>query len=181
MNWFRHSIRGTYAALAISAVVGAGCYERPVVPHDALSASIPRGTVQMIVQQESSSGDELTFVVHLAANGIKVGAYQGELTFVPGALTLIGETTPQADGEFHLVNPAGFEHGSVKFAAYTTADAFSSTEAFRFRAKAEKPLAEAALTARLDVVGEPTGSAVAKNRVLASHGILDATNRILVP
>ena len=53
---------------------------------------------------------------------------------------------------------------------------------FTLRVKAKQTLANAQLVGSLEVVGEPTGRAVAKNRLLASRGIHDAvTNQLIVP
>jgi hypothetical protein len=171
---------------ALVAALGvAACYERsPVTPQDGLLQSVPPGTVQMFVQQESSTGDgQLTFVVRVVANGVKVGAYQGAVTFSPGTLELVGVDTPKGgSGDFYIVNPAAFAQGRIKFAAYTTADAFGGTEAFRLHVKALKPVSDAMLTGHLDLAGEATGVAVSKTKLLASRGIRDAvTNQLIVP
>jgi hypothetical protein len=134
------------------------------------------------MQQEAASGDELTLVARVVGNGVDVGAYQGEVDFVPGTLELIGTTTPTVENELHIVNPATFAQGRIRFAAYTTASKFTSSEAFTLRVKAVHALSDAAIVGKLEVVGEPTGRAVAKTKLLASRGIHDAaTNRLIVP
>lgn len=173
--------RSSIASLALIAV--AGCYERgPDAPDQSLISAIPSGSVQVVVQQESSSDGELTLVARVVGNSIKVGAYQGEVTFVPGTLELLGSTTPTVENELHIINPSTFAQGKIRFAAYTTAAAFTSSEAFRIRVKAVHTLADAGLVGSLQVVGEPTGRSVSKTKLLASRGIHDATtNRLIVP
>lgn len=170
-------------ATLASSVALAACYERgPSGPEQNLISAVPAGAVQVIVQQESSSGDELTLVARVVGNDVKVGAYQGEVTFVPGTLELLGVETPTVDNEMHIANPATFKQGKIRFAAYTTASAFTSSEAFRVRVKAVHSLADASLVGKLEVVGEPTGHAVSKTKLLSSRGIHDAiTNRLIVP
>lgn len=177
------SPRSLLSVASFALVVSAGCYERgPDAPDQNLISAIPNGAVQVVVQQESASGDELTLVARVVGNGIKVGAYQGEVTFVPGTLELLGTTTPTVDKELHIVNPTTFAQGKIRFAGYTTAAAFTSSEVFRMRVKAVHALADANLVGSLEVVGEPTGHAVSKTKLLASRGIHDATtNRLIVP
>ena len=176
--------RSIRAALAVAGVaVAAACYERgPAGPDQRLITAVPDGAVQMVLQQESVSGNEITLVARVVGNGLKVGAYQGDVKFVPGSLELVGVTTPTADNEMHLVNPASFAQGKIRFAAYTTASAFTTSEVFTLRIKAVHALSDAQLVGSLEVVGEPTGRAVAKNKLLASRGIHDAvTNELIVP
>jgi hypothetical protein len=170
-------------ALVASAAILAGCYEHANgAPDEKLISAVPSGSVQIVVQQESATGDEITLVGRVVGNSVKVGAYQGEVNFVPGSLELLGVTTPTADNEMHIANPASFAQGRLRFAAYTTADAFTSSEAFRLRVKATHTLADANLVGKLEVVGEPTGHSVAKTKLLASRGIHDAvTNQLIVP
>ena len=169
--------------LPIACIALAGCYEHATsAPDQRLISAVPQGAVQVVVQQEAASGDELTLVARVVGNGVDVGAYQGEITFVPGTLELLGATTPTADHEMHIVNPSTFAQGRIRFAAYTTASAFASTEAFTLRVKAVHPLADAQFVGTLEVVGEPTGRAVSKTKLLASRGIYDAvTNRLITP
>jgi hypothetical protein len=165
-------------------LVFTACYERaPVGPRDKLAIDVPPGTVQVILQQDQTTpGDTATFIVRVVANGVKVGAYQGSVTFTPGTLELVNVTAPTANGELYIVNPAGFANGRIRFAAYTTAAAFNDTEAFRFRAVAVRPLSETLLTGRLDVAGEPTGAALSRTTLRASHGLRDAsTNLVILP
>ncbi len=183
MPSFAHPVRAL-AGFAAAALTLAACYERaPVAPQARSPLDVPPGTVQVVVQQESATaGDTLTFVVRVASNGVKVGAYQGALTFTAGTLKLVNVVTPAANGEFYIVNPGAFEQGQVRFAAYTTASAFTGTEAFRFRAVAVRPLSEMLLSGHLDVAGEPTGAALSRSKLLASHGVRDAsTNQIILP
>jgi hypothetical protein len=183
MSSFLDSVYRLRAAVVLCGALTAGCYERgPDAPDQRLISAVPSGSVQVVVQQESSSGDELTLVARVVGNGIKVGAYQGEVTFVPNTLELLGATTPTVENELHIVNPANFAQGKIRFAGYTTADAFTSSEVFRMRVKAVHTLADANLVGTLQVVGEPTGRAVSKTKLLASRGIHDATtNRLIVP
>jgi hypothetical protein len=169
-------------AFAASFALIAGCYEHANAPEERLISAVPSGSVQIVVQQESSSGDELTLVARVVGNDVKVGAYQGEVTFVPGTLELLGIETPTVENELHIANPSSFAQGRIRFAAYTTASAFTSSEAFRIRVKAVHSLADATFVGKLEVVGEPTGHAVSKTKLLASRGIRDATtNQLIIP
>ena len=180
-----HSRRAPRRVVAAAiALTLAACYERsPLTPQDNLARAVPAGAIQMFVQQESSEGSQYTFVVRVVANGVKMGAYQGALTFVPGTLELVGVETPKTgNADFHIVNASAFAQGRIKFAAYTTADVFGGSEALRVRVKALKSMNDAQLAGRLDVAGEVSGAPVSKNKLLASRGIYDAvTNRVLVP
>lgn len=170
--------------LAIAgAALLAACYERaPAGPDQRLISAVPDGAVQVVLQQQSVSGNEVTLVARIVGNGIDVGAYQGEVSFVPGSLELVGITTPTADNEMHIVNPQDAARGRIRFAAYTTASAFTTSEAFTLRVTAPRGLADAKLVGTLEVVGEPAGRAVAKNKLLASRGVHDAaTNQLIVP
>jgi len=177
----RRTLRALFATAVLVAV--AACYERaPAGPDQRLISAVPDGAVQVVLQQESVSGNELTLVARIIGNGIDVGAYQGEIKFVPGSLELVGVTTPTADNEMHIVNPAQFAQGRLRFAAYTTASKFTSSEAFTVRVRTAHALADAQIVGSLEVVGEPAGRAIAKNKLLASRGIHDAvTNQLIVP
>jgi hypothetical protein len=174
--------RSLVAALIL---VLSACYERsPMTPQDNLARTVPQGSIQLFVQQESADGGgQYTFVVRVVSNGVKMGAYQGEVTFQPGALELVGVETPKTgDADFHIVNAANFASGRIKFAAYTTAESFGGTEALRLKVKTSRSIADAQLAGKLDVAGETTGASVSKTKLLASRGIVDAvTSRVIVP
>lgn len=166
------------------ALLALACRDQaPPASSQDLASTVPRGSTQVFVQQAPiTQADRVTFVVRVVANGVSVGAYQGAVTFVPGAFELVGIETPKgASGDLYLVNPAGFAGGRIRFAAYTT-EKFTDTEAFRVTVKPLKPLGEARLTGTLDVAGEVSGVRMSRSRIMASRGILDArSNAVIVP
>lgn len=157
--------------------------QAPSASQQDLIRIVPRGSTQVFIQQApATQADRVTLVVRVVANGVSVGAYQGAVTFAPGAFELIGIETPKGgSGDLFLVNPAGFAEGRIRFAAYTT-EKFSDTEAFRVTVKPLKPLGEARVAGSLDVAGEVSGVRVSRSKIVASRGILDAvSNAVIVP
>jgi hypothetical protein len=164
------------------AVGSLACRERaPTAPPVDLVKTIPMGAAQVIVEQQpASAAGSLTFVVRVLSNGVKMGAYQGAVTFVPGAFELVSVETPKdAGSDYYIVNSSAFAEGRIRFAAYTT-EAFSGTEAFRVTVKPLRPVSQAMLAGALEVAGEVTGSAVPAARLKPSQGIHDAMSGLLV-
>jgi hypothetical protein len=160
------------------------CSDQPsLAPSPALVNTVPPGTIQPVIQQQASaSTGTLTLVVRVVGNGVTVGAYQGVVTFTPGALDLVSIETPAGTGgDFHVINATTFATGRIRFAAYA-AESISGTEAFRMTVRSPGPLSEARLAAALEVVGEATGAPVAATKLHTSRGVLDAvTNQVIVP
>jgi hypothetical protein len=137
--------------------------------------------VQPAIQQEPLSADgTVTFVIRVLANQVGVSAYQGVVTFSPGAFELVDVHAPAGLGsESHLLNSEGFDQGRVRFAAFTPTS-FAGTnigdgvEALRLTVRPLRPVEDSNLIATLDVVSGETGAPVAATNVLASPGIQNA-------
>lgn len=143
-----------------------------------LIASVPPGIVQPAIQQEPISPDgSITFSIRVLANQVGVSAYQGAVTFTPGAFELVSaDAPPSSGGEGHLINAADFAQGRIRFAAFTPTTFRESTsgdgvEAMRITVRPLRPVDDADLVANLDVVSGETGVSVQPNRVLSSSGI----------
>ena len=181
MNSSRLSVLVCALALVGASACDDGKNPAAVGPDPA--AALPTGAIQVLVQQQPvTTAGRLTFAVKVITKDVSVGAYQGALTFEPGAFELVSVESPSAkDGEFHIVNTADFAKGRIRFAAYAT-EAFDGTDAFLVTVKPLVPLENAKLVGALDVAGEVTGAAVAKTMLQSSRGILEArTNRVVVP
>jgi hypothetical protein len=174
------------AALLVAPVIGAACHgDSAVDSHTQASqpliSAVPPGVVQPAIQQEPIAPDgSITFSVRVLANHVAVSAYQGKVTFAPGAFELISvDTPPSAGGEGHFVNAEQFHEGLIRFAAFTPTTFHESTsgdgvEALRLTVRPLRPVDDADLVAELDVVSGETGVSVQANRVLTSSGIVSA-------
>ena len=159
--------------LVLTLVAAAGCDDRPPVA-GGLLAPVPltsAGARAYVVQEAGGTADRVTLTIHVDAKDIPIAAYQGRLQFDPDALEIIEATTP-SDGT-RLVNAATAGPGLVKFAGFST-EVFGQTAAVRLVVKPLKPIAMANLVASLDVVGEVSGAAVTKDRLLQARGIYTA-------
>ena len=144
-----------------------------------LTGLVPEGETQVMLQQiPGPTEGTLTYVVRVVTRLEGVASYQGEVTFVPGALEMLSSRTPAGeDGEMFLVNAQGAQ-GRLRFSAFTT-ERFSTDEAFRFTVRPTGPVDAAHLAASLAVVGDVRGTAVAPSRVRSADGIRDIKGRLL--
>ena len=158
-----------YQGLLVLAVVLAGCDDGTHAPAltapPALTAS---GVRAYVVQEPGGNADRVTLTIHVDSKDVPVAAYQGQLEFDASAMQILEATTP-SDGN-RLVNAASAKSGVVRFAGFST-DVFAHTAAAQIVVHLTKSIEEAHLLATLDVVGEVTGSAVAKDRVVQQRGI----------
>lgn len=175
-----------YAALVLASASMACHDDDPVRPVESLRVQVPSGTVQAVIQSvPGGRNGEVTLIVRVVSNGVPVGAYQGSVTFAPGAFTLVYASSAGAsDDAAHVLNTSTFAEGRIRFAAFTAtrfaeAETEDGTEAFRFTVKPLQPVAAADLTVTLETVGESTGTAVAADRVLASPGVHDRSGRLI--
>jgi hypothetical protein len=174
------------AALLVAPVIAVACGgDSPVdsrtQAHQPLISTVPPGVVQPAIQQGAIASDgSITFSIRVLANQVGVSAYQGAITFAPGAFELVSaDTPPSVGGEGHLINTEGFDEGRVRFAAFTPTTFHESTngdgvEALRLTVRPLRPVDDADLVAELDVVSGETGVSVQANRVLTSSGIVSA-------
>jgi hypothetical protein len=175
------------AALTVSIAFVSGCQsDGPSAPGTPLSSLPPSGAVQAVVQQQPVAKDgNVTFVVRILSNGVGVSAYQGDITFEPGAFALVSMSAPDGvDGDAHVLNSSEFATGRIRFAAFTpTAFVGTNTgdglEAFRFTVKPAASTALANVVATLGVVGTEDGAAISTDRVLASRGVRDITGQLI--
>ena len=173
-----------FAGLLCAPAIVAGCGGDNAVTGNTLAnqpliASVPPGVVQSAIQQGPTASDgSITFSVRVLANQVGVSAYQGAVTFAPGAFELVSaDSPPGTGGEGYLVNAEGFAQGKIRFAAFTPTT-FRETaigdgiEALRITVRPLRPVDDADLVASLDVVSGETGISVQANRVQSSHGIV---------
>lgn len=161
------------AALALLAVV-VGCDDEPrgVAGLVAPIALASDGVRAYVVQEPGGTPERVTLTIHVEAKGIPVAAYQGKLQFDAEALEILDASAPSEDGT-RLVNPSAGP-GIVRFAGFA-AESFAHTMAVTLVVKPLKPLELANLLATLDVVGEVSGTAVAKDRVVVQRGVFTTT------
>jgi hypothetical protein len=160
----------TLACLALS------CSDQsPTAPTANVSALVPKGSVQVVIQQDTHiTGDSALFIVNVVGNDVPVAAYQGTITFSPGALEVLSVRTPPANaGEFRIVNDRETGAGRIRFAGFSP-EAFGSTEALRIVARVTRGLSATNMVGTLDVAGETAGTAVRKQNLRASDGLRDA-------
>lgn len=171
--------------LFLASAIVAGCSgDSPVAEHQQvdqqpLVASVPPGVVQSAIQQGPVASDgSITFSVRVLANQVGVSAYQGAVTFAPGAFELVSADPPaSAGGEGHLINTNDFAQGRIRFAAFTPTTFRETTigdgvEALRITVRPLRPIDDANLVATLDVVSGETGVSVQPARLLSSQGII---------
>jgi hypothetical protein len=173
-----------YLGLLLAPAIAAGCGGDDAVAGRALAnqpliASVPPGVVQPAIQQSALAPDgSITFSIRVLANQVGVSAYQGVISFAPGAFELIAaDAPPGSSGEGYLVNTEGFSSGNVRFAAFTPTTFRESTsgdgvEALRLTVRPLRPVDDANLVAALDVVSGETGVSVQASRVLSSSGVV---------
>ncbi|HYV96982.1 MAG TPA: hypothetical protein VE967_05980 [Gemmatimonadaceae bacterium] len=147
-------------------------------PEGSLSSIIPSGAVQTAIQELPANTDgSITFVVRVASHDVGVSAYQGTVTFAPGALQFVNVTVPAGSGnEVYAVNPADFSQGRIRFAA-CSATTFAGTTvgdgviAFRFTVRVVTSVAGANLAAALSVAGTESGAGLTADHVLGTAGV----------
>jgi hypothetical protein len=172
-----------YLALLLAPAIAAGCGgDNPVAgrtqANQPLISSVPPGVVQSAIQQEATAPDgSITFSVRVLSNQVGVSAYQGAVTFAPGAFELVSADPPaNAGAEGHIINTEGFAAGRIRFAAFTPTSFRETTsgdgvEALRLTVRPLRPVDDANLVASLDVVSGETGMSVQASRVQPSSGI----------
>jgi hypothetical protein len=166
---------GVVAVLAMGAVA---CDQTTEVPHaDATQPLAVQGAVQAVLEQQTPAADgAVTFVVRVRGNGVTLSSFQGEVTFAPGSLELVAMTTPPSEGgAMRFINPDDFASGRIRFAgltptAFSAADVTAGVEAFRFTARALRPLPDVNVVAALDVAGRNSGDVVPAARLYSSSG-----------
>ena len=174
-RWF--SLVAPFLTLAVAA-----CLETPplTAPLSALTAALPSGAVEAVIQQEAGpSPGTVRLTVRVLARDTVLAAYQGALTFAPGAFELVSVSTPDGtDGETHLVNSSTLPAGRLPFAAYAP-ERFGTDEAFSVVVRPTLPLDAMHLSAALDVAGVASGRALAGTSLRRSAGVRDDAGRLL--
>jgi hypothetical protein len=175
-----------YLGLLLAPAIAAGCSGDNAVDgrtqvNQPLISSVPPGIVQPAIQQEPIAPDgSITFSVRVLSNQVGVSAYQGVITFAPGAFELVSaDSPPSIGGTGHLVNTEGFSAGRIRFAAFTPTTFRETTigdgvEALRLTVRPLRPVDDANIVATLDVVSGETGISVQANQVLSSSGIVSS-------
>lgn len=126
------------------------------------------GVRAFVVREPGGTDEKVTLTIHIDNKGVGIAAYQGRLEFDAGAFDVIEANTP-ADGS-RLVNAEMAKTGVIRFAGFSPED-FTKTAAVQLVVKLNKPLDAANLVATLDVAGEATGTAIAKDRMIVQRGI----------
>jgi hypothetical protein len=131
-----------------------------VQPASPVQAKVDGAYRVAVEQRAGTEAGTLTYVVRVLATGEKLGAYQGSVNFAPGMFDLVRvETPPNADGEYHVVNPAGFAEGRIRFAAFSTGT-FSATEALRVTVRPRKAGASMAVSGVFEAGGTAAGAGI---------------------
>ncbi|HYV96979.1 MAG TPA: hypothetical protein VE967_05965 [Gemmatimonadaceae bacterium] len=175
-------------SIAATVVAASACHDDPMAPapKPAISATVPRGAVQLaILQQPVNTDGSVTFVVRVLTNDVVVSSFQGNVTFEPGTLDLVSAKTPDSkDGEAYFLNAADAAQGRIRFAAFTPR-AFNGTdidaglEAFRFTVKPHVAIELSRLAGTFTAVGRETGVRMAADLVLGSSGASDALSYLV--
>jgi hypothetical protein len=169
-------------AASLLALTVAGCHDATplTAPLRALTAALPAGSVEAVIQQEAGpTPGTVRLTVRVLAKDTVLAAYQGALTFTAGAFELVSVSTPEGtDGEAHLVNSTTLAAGRLPFAAYAP-ERFGTDEAFSLVVRPTLPLDAMHLSAALDVAGVASGRALAGISLRRSAGVRDAAGRIL--
>lgn len=150
-----------------------GCHGEPVAPNTLapqLLPSVPPNTVRGYVLVLPREGDVTVLHVRIEANGLVLGAYQGNLTFNPGALEIIGSNDTEVD--FQAVNLDRAASGQVRFAAFT-ATGFKTTLALDLVVRTKRPLTREDATLALNVIGTLDGSRVDAQRIQILPTLVD--------
>jgi hypothetical protein len=178
-----------YLGLLLAPAIAAGCGGDNAVAgrnqtNQPLISSVPPGVVQPAIQQGPLAPDgSITFSVRVLSNQVGVSAYQGAVTFAPGAFELVSADAPAgAGGDGYLINTDEFASGRIRFAAFTPTTFRETTsgdgvEAMRLTIRPLRPVDDANIVAALDVVSGETGISVQANRVLPSSGVAGPPNR----
>jgi hypothetical protein len=156
----------------LTMIAGAGCNDA-AAPSAAVIAPLPLGGSAVrsyVVQESGSTADRVLLTIHVDSRDVGVAAYQGHLSFDPGSLEITEATTP-SDGN-RLVN-ASAGAGLVRFAGFAE-ERFGSTAAVHLVVKPLKSLDLANIVVSLDVVGQATGIAVSKEKIVATRGLYTA-------
>jgi hypothetical protein len=164
------------AATALTACKDHQTFAPPAVE---LVEFVPVGGVQvMLVQSAGPTEGTLRYRVRVIAREVDMAAYQGAVTFAPGAFEFLGiEHSDPTDGESHFVNAEGFKDGKIRFAAWAT-EKFKTDEAFAFIVRSTGAAAPN-LSASLEVAGESTGAALSDAVLRASAGIRDSRGALI--
>jgi hypothetical protein len=162
-------------ALLVCALAVVGCREVPILTSPVVvPADVPRGAVRADIVQEPLAADgSVTFVVRVRTRDVVLSAFQGVVTFSPGAFELVGVTATDRSGETRLFNEAAFAHGRIRFAAMTPTTFAPAPEegieAFRFTVRPLRAIAEANLEATVEVASEEEGVALDAGSFLVSR------------
>jgi hypothetical protein len=167
----------------VAAAAGA-CRETPLLaPMPGAQAGVPGGTVRAEITEEALEADgALTLVVRVRARNAALSAYQGAVTFTPGAFELVSISAPERAGESYLFNPTEFEAGRIRFAAmspvpFADVNAVGGIEAFRVTVRPLRPLAEANLAATVDIASLENGASLTSEQLLPSRYLKGGTRR----
>ena len=136
---------------AVPASASAGAH---VAPADA------RGTahVRLRLVRVSPPGNRVVLMLRVEAHDVRMGAYQGTLTFDPSVLVVDSATAP-GDGS-RFVNAQRVSAGTLRFAGFTTSG-FLGADAVRLVAHTRGPLENARIAGVLEVAGDLDGHRLA--------------------
>ena len=169
-------------AASLLALAVAGCRDEQIAsaPLSALTAALPAGSVEAVIQREPGpTPGTVRLTVRVLAKDTVLAAYQGALTFTAGAFELVSVAIPEGtDGEAHLINSTEIAGGRLPFAAYAP-ERFGTDEAFSLVVRPTLPLDAMHLSAALDVAGVASGRALAATSLRRSAGVRDAAGRML--
>lgn len=174
----------TIALVALVALAAGACRETPLLaPAPGAQAGAPTGTVRAEITEESLEADgALTLVVRVRTRNARLSAYQGALTFTPGAFELVSISAPERAGESYLFNPEEVELGRIRFAAmsptpFANVNAEEGIEAFRVTVRPRLPADQANLAATVDVASIENGAALTTEQLLPSRYLKGGTRR----
>lgn len=134
-----------------------------VVPASADAHVAPVGAqaashVRVRLVRVSSAGSRVVLMLRVEAHELRMGSYQGTLTFDPAVLVVDSATTP-GDGS-RFVNAQRVSAGTIRFAGFTTSG-FLGADAVRLVAHTRGLLENARISGVLEVAGDLDGHRIA--------------------
>ncbi len=146
-------------ALAVPA-----CVEEPTKPPSEIEFPVVLpGTVRATLVAEPRLDQTVLATVRIDAHSLKLGAYQGRLTFDHRNLTLVNVILPE-DG-YRFINTEGADQGLIRFAGFTT-EGFTHPVAMVLEFESSGSVDLTGVNIELEVIGDIEGSQVEKRRIL---------------
>ena len=126
--------------------------------------------VRSVVDVGTPSPDGTVLVaVRVQPEGVRLGSYQGTLRFAPGSLRVVSVAAPRGGDATRMMNAADTAAGVIRYAGFTVTR-FQHDTVLTLRVRPTRAMAQAQLTASVEVAADSAGTRIPRDRLTPSSG-----------